>query len=43
MVNLAETLDGQKKVVIKCVDVENVKTESEKEYCEREPKLLRDL
>ncbi len=41
--NLAETLDGQTKVVVKYINVENIETEAEKDYCRREPILLRDL
>ena len=41
--NLAETLDEQTKVVIKFINVENLSTDAEKEYCRSEPLLLRDL
>ncbi len=42
-VNLAETLNGQTKVVVKFINISKLQTESEKEYCMSEPKLLRKL
>jgi serine/threonine protein kinase len=42
-VYLGQTKNGKKKVAIKIVDIGEVKSEKEQEYCIEEPKFLRKI